>query len=270
MLTPKEIQEVLFEQSVLGGYKKEDVDAFLDRVQDDYQKMYDENAELVEKIKICVEKIEEYREDEKFLKTAIVNAQKMQEAAEKEIQIKEKESELSAREKAAEIISEAEKKAKALLDNAHQQVVNQIESDKAELVKFEAEKAAKMADLTKELEFLQTQVSSFRADILSRYQKHIELIEKLPVFETEEVVDDTDEEVVDEVVEKEIQEQIQEEIVEEVETDAEEIMEEVAEPTSEKSALTEEEEDVDDEDSDMKIRFRNLKFGVDFDVNNDK
>ncbi len=263
MLTPKEIQEVLFEQSVLGGYKKEEVDAFLDRVQEDYQKMFDENAELVEKIKICVDKIEEYREDEKFLKTAIVNAQKMQEAAEKEIQLKEKESELSAREKAAEIIAEAEKKAKSLLESAHQQVVDQIAADKTELARFESEKKEKMDSLEKELDLLQNHVSSFRADILEQYQKHIELIEKLPQVEVVDADDEAQQDTVETVVETPA-----EEVEEQPEEAVKETVEEVVEQAEEPSVLVEEE--TEDEDSDMKIRFKNLKFGVDFDVNNDK
>ena len=55
MLKPDVIQEKEFEQSVLGGYRRDEVDAFLDEVEADYRSLYTENNELVEKLKAAGE-----------------------------------------------------------------------------------------------------------------------------------------------------------------------------------------------------------------------
>ena len=92
MLTPDKIKEKSFQTTGRGSYRAEDVDNFLSEVSASYEQMFKENGELVKKISILVKKIEEYREDEESLKTALLSAQKLadkivadaREAAEKE------------------------------------------------------------------------------------------------------------------------------------------------------------------------------------------
>ena len=61
MLTPQEIQEQKFEKAVFGGYDMEQIDKFLDVVLTDYSSLYKENAALKAKMRVLVDKIEEYR-----------------------------------------------------------------------------------------------------------------------------------------------------------------------------------------------------------------
>ena len=76
MFTPQQIEQVSFEKATFGGYKMEDVDAFLEPLTDDYITLYKENALLKSKMKVLVGKLEEYRSNEASMKDAIVNAQK--------------------------------------------------------------------------------------------------------------------------------------------------------------------------------------------------
>ena len=76
MFTPQQIEQVSFEKATFGGYKMEDVDAFLEPLTDDYVTLYKENALLKSKMKVLVGKLEEYRNNEASMKDAIVNAQK--------------------------------------------------------------------------------------------------------------------------------------------------------------------------------------------------
>ena len=76
MFTPQQIEQVSFEKATFGGYKMEDVDAFLEPLTDDYVTLYKENALLKSKMKVLVGKLEEYRNNEASMKEAIVNAQK--------------------------------------------------------------------------------------------------------------------------------------------------------------------------------------------------
>jgi len=79
MLTPKDIQDVGFAKSVFGGYDMESVDDFLDIVAADYAKLYKDNAVLKSKIKVLVDKIEEYRQTEDSMRMALLTAQRTSE-----------------------------------------------------------------------------------------------------------------------------------------------------------------------------------------------
>ncbi len=70
MLTPQTIQDKKFERAVFGGYDMSQVDVFLDEVLADYTALYKENATLKAKMKVVVDKLEEYRSvDEEVRKT---------------------------------------------------------------------------------------------------------------------------------------------------------------------------------------------------------
>ena len=76
MFTPQEIQEKTFVKAVFGGYDMGSVDEFLEPLTEDYISLYKENAVLKSKMKILVEKLEEYRAQEDSMKKALVAAQK--------------------------------------------------------------------------------------------------------------------------------------------------------------------------------------------------
>ncbi|MBR5536420.1 MAG: DivIVA domain-containing protein [Clostridia bacterium] len=75
MLTPQEIQEQKFEKAVFGGYDMGQIDKFLDTVLSDYASLYKENAALKAKMRVLVDKIEEYRAVEEELRKTLYNAQ---------------------------------------------------------------------------------------------------------------------------------------------------------------------------------------------------
>lgn len=76
MFTPQEIQEKTFVKAVFGGYDMACVDDFLEPLTEDYITLYKENAVLKSKMKILVEKLEEYRSQEDSMKKALLAAQK--------------------------------------------------------------------------------------------------------------------------------------------------------------------------------------------------
>ena len=75
MLTPQEIQEQKFEKAVFGGYDMGQIDKFLDTVLSDYTSLYKENAALKAKMRVLVDKIEEYRAVEEEVRKTLYNAQ---------------------------------------------------------------------------------------------------------------------------------------------------------------------------------------------------
>ncbi len=198
MLQPEEIQKITFEQSVFSGYKKEDVDAFLDKMYDDYSRLYNENAELVEKLKVCVSKIEEYRQDEKFLKAAIVNAQKLNETAEQELELKKQQIEEIANKKADEILADAQSKAQKLTEESNQKIADTKEKNAREFAQQQLENAnlfaAKMHEYDVmiqqkqgELDALINKIDEIRTSTISLFEQQIGVISSLPQAEKTDI-----------------------------------------------------------------------------------
>ena len=77
MLTPQEITEKVFVKAVFGGYDMTGVDDFLETLSADYAALYKENAILKGKLKVLVEKVEEYRSTEDAMRMALLTAQRM-------------------------------------------------------------------------------------------------------------------------------------------------------------------------------------------------
>ena len=75
MFTPQEIQEQTFSKAVFGGYDMQQVDDFLEPLTEDYIMLYKENSVLKSKMKILVEKLEEYRGQEAAMKQQMAQAQ---------------------------------------------------------------------------------------------------------------------------------------------------------------------------------------------------
>ncbi|MCL2628462.1 MAG: DivIVA domain-containing protein [Oscillospiraceae bacterium] len=77
MLTPQDISEKSFVKAVFGGYDMSGVDDFLEVISSDYSALYKENAILKGKLKVLVEKVEEYRSTEDAMRMALLTAQRM-------------------------------------------------------------------------------------------------------------------------------------------------------------------------------------------------
>ena len=77
MLTPQEVSEHAFAKAGFGGYNMAMVDEFLDQLTEDYTTLYKENAVLKSKMKVLVDKVEEYRSTEEAMRKALLTAQKM-------------------------------------------------------------------------------------------------------------------------------------------------------------------------------------------------
>ncbi|NBI67093.1 DivIVA domain-containing protein [Pseudoflavonifractor sp. 60] len=112
MLTPQEVSERAFSKASFGGYNMAQVDEFLDVLTGDYTALFNENAVLKSKMKVLVDKVEEYRSTEDAMRKALMAAQRMaddlvQEAERKKAELLAKtESEVRARK--AELVQELE------------------------------------------------------------------------------------------------------------------------------------------------------------------
>ena len=106
MITAQDIREKTFERSRMNGYDMASVDEFLEDIAASITDMQKENAVLRGKMKVLVDKIEEYRSNEESLNRALMSAQKLA------VQI-----ETDARTRANAIVDEARTAADARLGN---------------------------------------------------------------------------------------------------------------------------------------------------------
>ena len=74
MITAQDIREKGFEVVRFNGYDRDTVDDFLEELADDVAATQKENAVLKSKMKVLVDKIEEYRANEEALNNAILSA----------------------------------------------------------------------------------------------------------------------------------------------------------------------------------------------------
>lgn len=209
MMTPSELREYEFKGAGRNAYKSDDVDNFFGEVAVAYEKIYRENAELVKRVSLLADRLEQSKENESQIKQAILGAQKAADIIVKEAEASvedlkaESEAVLAAAKGEAEVIkADAEKQAIADSD-----LLLSIARDKAEEIINKAKEeahgiliaandsasdtvGAATRTITSEsihYEMLKKEVSDFRASILAQYKAHIELISKLPELAVEEL-----------------------------------------------------------------------------------
>jgi cell division initiation protein len=148
MLTIDEIKNISFRKATLnGGYRAEDVDAFIDEVIASFEQLKKEKTNLVHKIDVLATRVEQYRSDEETVRNALLASQKVSDACIRE-----------AKDKAAKIVRDAENKAQALLVDAN-----------------------RMTAIEKE-NYLQLQADAvaLRGELIELYKTHIKAINDLP------------------------------------------------------------------------------------------
>lgn len=128
MLTPQEVSTHAFTKAMMGGYNMAMVDEFLDELTDDYTALYKENAGLKAKMKVLVEKVEDYRATEDSMRATLLTAQKMADSIVRE-----------AEEKRSEILAQAETDARMKIGQLQHEISateERLRQGQRELAKF--------------------------------------------------------------------------------------------------------------------------------------
>ena len=147
LLTPQEVSGHAFTKAVMGGYNMAMVDEFLDELTDDYTALYKENAALKAKMKVLVEKVEDYRATEDSMRATLLTAQKM----------------------ADSIVREAEAKRDQLLRDAQTQA-----QEKLSALRREAEEAQER------IRTGQRELAAFTEQVKAVCEKELKFLEELP------------------------------------------------------------------------------------------
>ncbi len=217
MLRPEQVANVQFNSVGRGAYKAEDVDAYVRAVSESYTQMFKENGDLVRKIAVLADKVEEYRRDEDSIKTTLLTAQRMADKITKEAnenvdaitaQAKAEAQQIldNANAEAASAVEEAKITAKDLVANSKAAVESLTEKAKQdseaavtaanakadELIAAAEEKAAqiigdsevRLAAVTAEYQRISALSDEFKANILNLYYDQISAIKETPVAES--------------------------------------------------------------------------------------
>ena len=118
MLTPVEIQNRVF-KSVGLGYDKKDVDSFMKEIVDSYEMLYREKMELLDKVNVLNDGLQNYKTIERTMQKALVLAQKTAEETKETAYRNAHAIEKEALTKSEIIISDAKRE----LEHIHQKTV---------------------------------------------------------------------------------------------------------------------------------------------------
>lgn len=152
MLTPQEVSTHVFSKARMGGYNMAMVDEFLDTLTEDYTTLYKENAALKAKLKVLVEKVEEYRATEDSMRATLLTAQKM----------------------ASQMVQDAEKEKAALLESAE-----------AEAGQRKAELEAELAAETERLRLAKEESAAFIANMRRLCSSELEFLDGVPEIQVD-------------------------------------------------------------------------------------
>ena len=143
MLTPQEVSSHAFPKAVMGGYNMAAVDEFLDELTDDYTALYKENTALKSKLKVLVEKVEDYRSTEDSMRATLLTAQKMADSIVKEAEAKRD-----------QMLAQAEKDAREKIGRLQDEVATAQERLKAGQLEMAKFIAASRETCSRQLEYL--------------------------------------------------------------------------------------------------------------------
>ena len=146
MLTPQEIQDKKFEKAVFGGYDMGQTDQFLDDILVDYTALYKENAALKAKMRVLVDKIDEYRAVDEEMRKALFTAQ------------------VTAR----DIVEKAQREADALVSNAHSDAQRRVTDMQKET-----------EDEQRRLDAAKSACSEYAGKIRALLEKNIQVMETI-------------------------------------------------------------------------------------------
>lgn len=153
MMTPQEAEARVFTKASFGGYNIQQVDTFLDSLIEDYGSLYQENASLKSKMKLLVDKVEEYRSTEEAMRRALHTAQQM----------------------AEELVKEGEAKKAAAIQEAVGEAQRQSDVLRAKLIQEEEAEQAKLEAVRTDLANEQARLDAARASTAAYVAKLKEL-----------------------------------------------------------------------------------------------
>ncbi len=153
MITPVDLENKEFKKA-FRGYDIDEVETFLIELSKDYAKFYRENASLKDKNAILTDAIENYKEMEETMRSAIISAQRTSEE---------------------------------ILKNAHEQADVIVKEAKVRATEITNEMNEEIQALKREAAEIEGRNSLMRAKLKTVLNTYLGMLDEIPTEETEEV-----------------------------------------------------------------------------------
>ena len=186
MLTASEIRNVKFTKA-MGGYKQEEVDVLLDRIEADYTQYDRALKEYKARLDAANKEIESLKSSQNSIQNVLLSAQKLadqivDEAKQKSAQI------ISDAEKSIESITAKEKELSAAFEVKANERRQALEKELAEKIKTAEIKADSMRAAAEDsvsrqqmlYDRIKMEMSAFKSAVSAKYKEHLELLKALP------------------------------------------------------------------------------------------
>lgn len=255
MLNPEQISNAQFTLVGKGAYRAEEVDAFLKSTAASYGEVAAQNSELMKKISILADRIEQYRAEEDTIKSALIAAERTAKTVRQEAEDEKAAIIASAQAESSEIIEAARKNAKDFVDKtkvtvaayvekaqtdtdaaistANETAANTIADANKKAAEIIGDSEEKLAYYTAEATRLKAEIETYKVALSEICEKQLSLLNEIP---DAPVINDY---AVEEVVE--VEEPADEVTVEEETVVSDSLFEDVEEEKSEQDETSEEE-----------------------------
>lgn len=195
MLSANEIRDVRF-ASAMGGYKKEEVDVFLDKVEADYEQFERTLREMNAKINTLKEELEDAKNAQGNIQNVLISAQKFADQIVEEAKAKSAEI-ISSAQASIEKITEQEKELTDAFDKKAGERKNALQNDVEKIVINAQNKQNAIETATQDcierqqllFDNMKAEIATFKAEITAKYKEHLELLASLPDCVAEAPVD---------------------------------------------------------------------------------
>ncbi len=186
MLSAGEIRNVKF-GTAMGGYKKDEVDVLLDKIEADYVQYERTIKEFQAKTEALTKEIEELKNSQGSIQNVLISAQRLADQIVNEA--KEKSEEIIHNAEAnISIITAREKELSTTFERKAQERKTALEKELADMVKnaqlkADSINAASEDSLARQqmlFEKIKLEVVAFKAALTSKYKEHLELLNTLP------------------------------------------------------------------------------------------
>ncbi len=186
MLSANEIRNVRFSKA-MGGYKQEEVDILLDKVEADYEQFEKTLREMNNKINELKGELEDCKNSQGNIQNVLVSAQKFADQIVEEAKQKSTEIIASAQE-SIEKITAQEKELTSAFDKKAGERKDALQSDIEKIIASAQQKQSAVEAATQDcvdrqqllFNKMKIEVAAFKAEITAKYKEHLELLSSLP------------------------------------------------------------------------------------------